>query len=722
MWPKKLNLSIHECHILLRNYELEAYSSVMSAFRSQGALSENKIRIMKDLRQALHISEDRHKAEIRRVYNDERLSTIADYINACETSCTWIKEGRRTVPIIPRGLAETALSNVADIISFRNTEKNNHLPHPSQIITSRPETILSHDKSISLEEKSIVFDEKVAIKLEERIPIKLEEDSIGWSRKRKSSNENINLNRKLYPQLLRQPAKKVTLKRPRKEKAAKLQNLSSSSFYNIDFENSINRTKERQTRDDEYNMRIIHSYASNTIPLSPRNVKLNENRPLASDSNVSECMDLSNTDLANCISTAKTKTSLATETTKSDSNLDKSENYLIDSSPQITNVQNPLSITSEEKLPKIKILSNNPVKIVPSLSLKTLRAKGNVQVVQSPPGKLVLRSFNNDKETSKTQVTEIKGIPQTIAGAKLSVQKVHLMPVQSTYSKSNANFLIVRNNNANGGKTFSTNIHNLTTKEHMNIPVSTVQTINIGKDGKLTCFPQKTQSNKIDNQKEFKTILPTVKNISSVGLQTISFDSKLKNTDVQNQVLQKVRLIPTSTTARSTSFANPQIKLTKDSKLYPITYSNGTPFTEMYVINKSNSPNITNLEKNYEQIVNHKVDWEKELDKKPSPEINNSSKVFVQSIPNVQKESISNIKNIDFVDDLSLEEIIEYESESPDDDDDKTVSQEEERSDIEVTEMVSFELEEDRIDNLIADKFQPISDKLSELAQDIFKD
>lgn len=66
---------------LSRNYfyfsELQSYSSVVSTFRAQGILNEMKGKILKDLREAFHISDDRHRAEVRRVVNDEALSTIA---------------------------------------------------------------------------------------------------------------------------------------------------------------------------------------------------------------------------------------------------------------------------------------------------------------------------------------------------------------------------------------------------------------------------------------------------------------------------------------------------------------------------------------------------------------------------------------------------------------------------------------------------------------------
>lgn len=57
--------------------ELESYSNVVGTFRAQGTLNAVKLRILKELREAFHISDARHKAEVRRVVNDESLSTIA---------------------------------------------------------------------------------------------------------------------------------------------------------------------------------------------------------------------------------------------------------------------------------------------------------------------------------------------------------------------------------------------------------------------------------------------------------------------------------------------------------------------------------------------------------------------------------------------------------------------------------------------------------------------
>ena len=106
MWPRKLDLNPEECNALLREIgepkfalrifqifnakslffnkfsyyvaEVDCYSSVITAFRAQGGLDDLKVKILSDLRNIFHIDEERHKAEARRVANDEELITIAD--------------------------------------------------------------------------------------------------------------------------------------------------------------------------------------------------------------------------------------------------------------------------------------------------------------------------------------------------------------------------------------------------------------------------------------------------------------------------------------------------------------------------------------------------------------------------------------------------------------------------------------------------------------------
>jgi ENT domain. len=58
--------------------ELEAYSCIVSVLRARGPLTEEKLNFMKQCAKEFHISQERHKVEIRKASNDELLSTIAD--------------------------------------------------------------------------------------------------------------------------------------------------------------------------------------------------------------------------------------------------------------------------------------------------------------------------------------------------------------------------------------------------------------------------------------------------------------------------------------------------------------------------------------------------------------------------------------------------------------------------------------------------------------------
>jgi len=103
MWPMLLDTPKLECKKDLRKLELEAYSIVVSTFRAQGNLNSKKIQILKDLETVLRISTDRHKAELRRAVNDEKLYTIAKRLShgECVTS-EWLQQSRRMIPLLPR--------------------------------------------------------------------------------------------------------------------------------------------------------------------------------------------------------------------------------------------------------------------------------------------------------------------------------------------------------------------------------------------------------------------------------------------------------------------------------------------------------------------------------------------------------------------------------------------------------------------------------------------
>lgn len=103
--------------------ELEAYSILVSALRAQGDLTNEKLVLLKQLQKIFRfvhfgylairvvfwnlcllsnrISLDRHKAELRRATNDEKLFTIAKRLSC--TNCVskeWIKESKRQIPLL----------------------------------------------------------------------------------------------------------------------------------------------------------------------------------------------------------------------------------------------------------------------------------------------------------------------------------------------------------------------------------------------------------------------------------------------------------------------------------------------------------------------------------------------------------------------------------------------------------------------------------------------
>lgn len=65
-----------EC--VLFNIELDAYGSMVSVLRAQGPFTSEKQKLLQELAKVLHISNERHRAEVRRAVNDEKLATIAE--------------------------------------------------------------------------------------------------------------------------------------------------------------------------------------------------------------------------------------------------------------------------------------------------------------------------------------------------------------------------------------------------------------------------------------------------------------------------------------------------------------------------------------------------------------------------------------------------------------------------------------------------------------------
>ncbi|XP_049536817.1 BRCA2-interacting transcriptional repressor EMSY [Anopheles darlingi] len=137
MWPMKLDMTLDECRGVLRRLELESYGTIISAFRAQGSLCKEKARILEDLRRVLRISSDRHRAEARRVANDERLTTVAELVWGPNSSRDWCREGHRTFPVLPRSVPHTALSYIANTVYEQLTRANCKLPHPAKTSCDR---------------------------------------------------------------------------------------------------------------------------------------------------------------------------------------------------------------------------------------------------------------------------------------------------------------------------------------------------------------------------------------------------------------------------------------------------------------------------------------------------------------------------------------------------------------------------------------------------------
>uniref|UniRef100_A0A8D2JCK2 BRCA2-interacting transcriptional repressor EMSY n=1 Tax=Varanus komodoensis TaxID=61221 RepID=A0A8D2JCK2_VARKO len=140
VWPTLLDLSRDECKRVLRKLELEAYAGVISALRAQGDLTKEKKDLLGELSKVLSISTERHRAEVRRAVNDERLTTIAHKYDGRPSPCMsgpnssseWSIEGRRLVPLMPRLVPQTAFTVTANAVANAALQHNASLPSPAE--------------------------------------------------------------------------------------------------------------------------------------------------------------------------------------------------------------------------------------------------------------------------------------------------------------------------------------------------------------------------------------------------------------------------------------------------------------------------------------------------------------------------------------------------------------------------------------------------------------
>ncbi|XP_015197196.2 BRCA2-interacting transcriptional repressor EMSY isoform X2 [Lepisosteus oculatus] len=132
VWPTLLDLNRDECKRILRKLELEAYAGVISALRAQGDLTKDKKDLLGELTKVLSISTERHRAEVRRAVNDERLTTIAYHMSGPNSSSEWSIEGRRLVPLMPRLVPQTAFTVTANAVANTVAHQNASLLLPSE--------------------------------------------------------------------------------------------------------------------------------------------------------------------------------------------------------------------------------------------------------------------------------------------------------------------------------------------------------------------------------------------------------------------------------------------------------------------------------------------------------------------------------------------------------------------------------------------------------------
>ncbi|XP_046459191.1 BRCA2-interacting transcriptional repressor EMSY-like [Daphnia pulex] len=118
MGPTLSDSTKEECHKVLRRMELETYGAVVSTLRAQGELNKDRRKLLEDLSVLMKISPERHKAEIRRAVNDEKLGCIAERLSGgADTEWAWALEGRRVVPLMPRLVRPTLFTSLATSVS-----------------------------------------------------------------------------------------------------------------------------------------------------------------------------------------------------------------------------------------------------------------------------------------------------------------------------------------------------------------------------------------------------------------------------------------------------------------------------------------------------------------------------------------------------------------------------------------------------------------------------
>lgn len=163
-WPHLLEMTEEQCKAKLRCMELEAYSCIVAVLRARGPLTDEKLNFMKQCAKEFHISQERHKVEIRKASNSELLSTIAEMLYGPNTETKWFTEGRRLAPILntePRQSVYIELANrMAELAKLHNAS----LPTYSEY---KDESIQVENIYLKEEEEALIKELEAQVKAQE---------------------------------------------------------------------------------------------------------------------------------------------------------------------------------------------------------------------------------------------------------------------------------------------------------------------------------------------------------------------------------------------------------------------------------------------------------------------------------------------------------------------------------------------------------------------------
>ncbi|XP_030759213.1 BRCA2-interacting transcriptional repressor EMSY-like, partial [Sitophilus oryzae] len=440
MWPTLLDMTEDESVESLRHLELEAYSSLVSALRAQGTLNQEKRNLLKETSILLNISNERHKAEVRRAISDERLNTIA------YRKCYWAIEffGRlgirrsKTCTIIAEVPPQTPYSIIADEASDTAVQYNSQLPLPANTERKRPAT--SPAPSVSTNDvagKTQTF----------RVPEVPKEDF----KKRKSyAGENSSLAQHLLgnkisriQQIYRQ-ASKIS-----KHKHKDLDETESKDLIKASLNpNSVHNRVQTVTAPTTVNSQKINIIQNVSIPpmMSEKSTETNITKEVVSENHLPNPKSVNNVTFLKQSSSDDTSDPVPKMNT----------NKTINKGKKLIVVSNASTITTNSILQKTLSV---PMNKLTKLNLDKFKIVGNSQFpsnlqlanTQNLSPKLVTFKGNTTKKVipfSQLQMLHSKGLKMVPYSGKVFDKHIKLSNLQSGEVPVKKNVISVQNSNS----------------------------------------------------------------------------------------------------------------------------------------------------------------------------------------------------------------------------------------------------------------------------------